>query len=108
MNCSLADLFDKADAEARQAAEKEIERSGNLPETKTKDKWKLRVSNRHKHKPFCVTSRPFVQEPVVMQSWVEPRRKALTARREPFLRCARCSVRFACQVVMCPHEPGNP
>jgi hypothetical protein len=39
----LKDLFDKAEAEARQAAEKEIERSRNLPETKTKDKWKLRV-----------------------------------------------------------------
>ena len=27
-----------------------------------------------------------------MQSWVEPRRKASTARRGPFLRCARCSI----------------
>jgi AbiV family abortive infection protein len=36
-------LFDTAAAEVRQAAQQELERSKNLPEAKTKDKWKLRV-----------------------------------------------------------------
>jgi AbiV family abortive infection protein len=39
----LKELFDKADADGRAATAKEIERSRNLPATKTKDKWKLRV-----------------------------------------------------------------
>ena len=40
----LKGLFDKAEADGRLAAQKELERSrNNLPATKTKDKWKLRV-----------------------------------------------------------------
>ena len=40
----LKGLFDKAEADGRLAAQKEIERSRNrLPATKTKDKWKLRI-----------------------------------------------------------------
>jgi AbiV family abortive infection protein len=39
----LKDLFDKAEAEGRLEAEKELERSRNAGEEKTKDKWQLRV-----------------------------------------------------------------
>ncbi len=40
----LKGLFDQAEADGRLAAQKELERSrNNLPATKTKDKWKLRV-----------------------------------------------------------------
>ncbi|KQY97178.1 hypothetical protein ASD45_20955 [Pseudolabrys sp. Root1462] len=39
----LKDLFDKAEAESQAAVAVEIERSRNVPDKKTKDKWKLRV-----------------------------------------------------------------
>jgi AbiV family abortive infection protein len=39
----LKDLFDKAEADGRLDAEKELERSRNDGEEKTKDKWQLRV-----------------------------------------------------------------
>lgn len=39
----LKDLFDKAEAEGRAAAQREIERSAQAPEEKTKDKWQFRV-----------------------------------------------------------------
>ncbi|MET4016066.1 AbiV family abortive infection protein [Bradyrhizobium sp. S3.2.12] len=39
----LKDQFDKADADGRLAAERELERSRNAPDEKTKDKWQLRV-----------------------------------------------------------------
>jgi AbiV family abortive infection protein len=39
----LKDLFDKAEAEGRAAAQKEIERSSQASEEKTKDKWQFRV-----------------------------------------------------------------
>jgi AbiV family abortive infection protein len=39
----LKELFDKAQAESHEAAQREIERSRNLPDSGTKDKWRLRV-----------------------------------------------------------------
>ena len=39
----LKDLFDKAEAEGQEAARLELERSRNLPNVGTKDKWRLRV-----------------------------------------------------------------
>ena len=39
----LKDLFDKAEVEGRAAAQREIERSNQAPEAKTKDKWQIRV-----------------------------------------------------------------
>ena len=41
--CWLKELFNKAEAEARAAAEQELRRSQSLPEEGAKDKWKLRV-----------------------------------------------------------------
>lgn len=39
----LKEQFDKADADGRLAAERELERSRNAPADRTKDKWQLRV-----------------------------------------------------------------
>ena len=39
----LKDLFDKAEADSRAAAQREIERSNQAPDEKTKDKWQIRV-----------------------------------------------------------------
>jgi AbiV family abortive infection protein len=39
----LKDLFDEAEAQGRAAAQREIERSAQPPEEKTKDKWQFRV-----------------------------------------------------------------
>jgi len=39
----LKGLFDKAEEENREAVQRELERSRNLPEQSTKDKWRLKV-----------------------------------------------------------------
>ena len=39
----LKELFDKAETEGQEAAQRELERSRNLPAIGTKDKWRLRV-----------------------------------------------------------------
>jgi AbiV family abortive infection protein len=39
----LKEQFDQAEREAREAVQKELERSQNLPDKATKDKWKLRI-----------------------------------------------------------------
>ncbi len=39
----LKDLYDKARAESKEAVQRELERSRNLPDASTKDKWKVRI-----------------------------------------------------------------
>lgn len=54
----VKEQFDKADAEGRAAVEHELERSRNLPQQGTKDKWKLRIriiSASHKIRPKALT-----------------------------------------------------